>query len=157
MNSYSSYALTSFSGGYIGGVTPVPIPNTEVKPTRADGTPRETARESRSLPDFMPPSTCQNVAGGLLFLPGLDDQAGVGRRKTPRLSRKLLLSSAASCREGARTAKRQRRSGSEASSSLFENWIASPRSTASLAVNSKVLHRNTHRAGASNSKHSREC
>ena len=42
----------SFSGGYIGGVTPVPIPNTEVKPSRADGTPRETARESRSPPGF---------------------------------------------------------------------------------------------------------
>ena len=41
-----------FSGGYVGGVTPVPIPNTEVKPSRADGTPRETAWESRSLPDF---------------------------------------------------------------------------------------------------------
>ena len=26
------------SGGYIGGVPPVPIPNTEVKPSRADGT-----------------------------------------------------------------------------------------------------------------------
>ena len=31
--------------------TPVPIPNTEVKPFRADGTWLETARESRSLPD----------------------------------------------------------------------------------------------------------
>lgn len=40
-----------FSGGYVGGVPPVPIPNTEVKPSRADGTSRETARESRSLPD----------------------------------------------------------------------------------------------------------
>ena len=40
------------SGGYFGGVTPVPIPNTEVKPSRADGTSRETARESRSLPDL---------------------------------------------------------------------------------------------------------
>src|SRR3977135_3475270 len=29
-----------FSGGYIGGVLPVPIPNTEVKPSRADGTAR---------------------------------------------------------------------------------------------------------------------
>ena len=44
--------VTQFSGGYVGGVTPVPIPNTEVKPSRADGTPRETAWESRSLPDF---------------------------------------------------------------------------------------------------------
>ena len=30
---------------------PVPIPNTEVKPLRADGTWLETARESRSSPD----------------------------------------------------------------------------------------------------------
>ena len=44
--------IVTVSGGYIGGVTPVPIPNTEVKPSRADGTPRETAWESRSLPDF---------------------------------------------------------------------------------------------------------
>ena len=27
-----------FPGGYTEGVTPVPIPNTEVKPLRADGT-----------------------------------------------------------------------------------------------------------------------
>jgi hypothetical protein len=32
------------------GVTPVPIPNTEVKPLSADGTVRETGWESRSLP-----------------------------------------------------------------------------------------------------------
>ena len=49
--------LLSFSGGYIGGVPPVPIPNTEVKPSRADGTPRETARESRSLPDLFDVTT----------------------------------------------------------------------------------------------------
>ena len=30
---------------------PVPIPNTEVKPPRADGTWLETARETMSLPD----------------------------------------------------------------------------------------------------------
>jgi hypothetical protein len=33
-------------------VTPVPIPNTEVKPFSADGTWWETAWESRSLPDL---------------------------------------------------------------------------------------------------------
>ena len=47
-----SRSRTKVSGGYIGGVTPVPIPNTAVKPSRADGTPRETVWESRSLPDF---------------------------------------------------------------------------------------------------------
>ena len=31
--------------------SPVPIPNTEVKPPRADGTWLDTARESRSLPE----------------------------------------------------------------------------------------------------------
>ena len=33
------------------GVTPVPIPNTMVKPQTADGTMLETAWESRWLPD----------------------------------------------------------------------------------------------------------
>ena len=39
-------------GGDSGGVTPVPIPNTVVKPTSADGTWDECPRESRSPPDF---------------------------------------------------------------------------------------------------------
>ena len=37
-------------GGYSEGETPLPIPNREVKPLSADGTWRETARESRSPP-----------------------------------------------------------------------------------------------------------
>ena len=43
--------MFTISGGDNEGVTPVPIPNTEVKPFSADGTWLETARESRSLPD----------------------------------------------------------------------------------------------------------
>ena len=35
------------------GETPVPIPNTMVKPEAADGTMLETAWESRWLPDFI--------------------------------------------------------------------------------------------------------
>ena len=61
--SYPSFRLSGTSslifldiftlcGGYFGGVTPVPIPNTEVKPTRADGTAREAVWESRSPPHF---------------------------------------------------------------------------------------------------------
>jgi hypothetical protein len=42
----------AFPGGHRRGVTPVPIPNTEVKPSTADGTAWETAWESRSLPGF---------------------------------------------------------------------------------------------------------
>src|SRR6478672_2408543 len=39
-----------FAGGHRIRVTPVPIPNTEVKPDTADGTVWETVWESRSLP-----------------------------------------------------------------------------------------------------------
>ena len=41
-------------GDYSGEVTPVPIPNTEVKLPCADDTWRETAWESRTLPLFGP-------------------------------------------------------------------------------------------------------
>jgi hypothetical protein len=39
-------------GGNTDGVTPLPIPNREVKPIWADGTVLATAWESRSLPGF---------------------------------------------------------------------------------------------------------
>ena len=39
-----------FSGGCVERATPVPIPNTEVKPLGADGTARATAWESRKPP-----------------------------------------------------------------------------------------------------------
>jgi hypothetical protein len=44
--------LVRFPGDYVEGVTPVPIPNTVVKPLGADDT--ETSRESRTLPGFCP-------------------------------------------------------------------------------------------------------
>ena len=37
-------------GAYTGGATPVPIPNTEVKPSRANGTALAREWESRSVP-----------------------------------------------------------------------------------------------------------
>ncbi len=49
------YVLSSLKlGNYSGGVTPVPIPNTEVKPSSTDGTALETGWESRPLPSFVP-------------------------------------------------------------------------------------------------------
>ncbi len=45
--------IDTFSGGNSEEETPVPIPNTEVKLLRADGTARFPAWESRSLPDFL--------------------------------------------------------------------------------------------------------
>ena len=40
------------SGGHAAGVTPDPIPNSVVKPCRADDTTRATAWESRTPPDL---------------------------------------------------------------------------------------------------------
>ena len=45
-------SLTIDFGGYSGRVTPVPIPNTEVKTASADGTWGVTPWESRTPPDF---------------------------------------------------------------------------------------------------------
>lgn len=42
-----------FFGGDSKEVTPVPIPNTEVKLFSADGTPWETAWESRTPPEYI--------------------------------------------------------------------------------------------------------
>jgi hypothetical protein len=50
---FSFYILESdIPGGDSGGATPLPIPNRDVKPSRADGTVLVTAWESRSLPGF---------------------------------------------------------------------------------------------------------
>ena len=43
-------AVFKFLGDHSEGVTPVPIPNTEVKPFSADGTAWEAVWESRTLP-----------------------------------------------------------------------------------------------------------
>ena len=48
-------SFLSVFGSDSGGVTPVPIPNTEVKPSSADGTAWVTVRESRTLPEFFKP------------------------------------------------------------------------------------------------------
>ncbi len=50
-------------GGHRSRVTPVPIPNTEVKPATADGTAWETAWESRSLPGVLPSPTLEESVG----------------------------------------------------------------------------------------------
>src|SRR5262249_27279722 len=46
-------------GGHTGRETPLPIPNREVKPARADGTRRATSRGSRAPPiNFAKPPPC---------------------------------------------------------------------------------------------------
>ena len=54
----SNVELSKVFGGNVGGVIPDPIPNSEVKPSRADGTARGTAWESRT-----PPELTTNPAG----------------------------------------------------------------------------------------------
>ena len=46
-----NYISSKTSGDLGGGATPVPIPNTAVKPSSADGTAQFPVWESRTLPD----------------------------------------------------------------------------------------------------------
>ena len=46
---FKSTALEEISGGYCGGVPPLPIPNREVKPTCADGTAPQCGRVGSRL------------------------------------------------------------------------------------------------------------
>ena len=59
------------SGDYGWRVPPVPIPNTEVKPPRADGTWLETARETMSLPDSIEGSMSNHRSFFLAHILGL--------------------------------------------------------------------------------------
>jgi hypothetical protein len=56
-----------FSGGDSGGDTPVPISNTEVKPSNADGTILVTGWESRTLPGFFKASLFLKKRGFFIF------------------------------------------------------------------------------------------
>ena len=56
-------------GDHAGGATPVPIPNTEVKPSRADDTAAARLWESRALPGSFKAHGCESV--GFSFGPRL--------------------------------------------------------------------------------------
>ncbi len=56
-------SVFSVSGDFSGGETPVPIPNTVVKPSSADDTAWETVWESRSSPGFLKGVWGQAYAG----------------------------------------------------------------------------------------------
>lgn len=57
-------SIFRFSGGQGGGAIPDPIPNSEVKPSCADGTAGVTLWESRSSPDLCP----QHESAGGFFI-----------------------------------------------------------------------------------------
>jgi hypothetical protein len=55
------------SGDDSGGDTPVPISNTAVKPSSADGTRRATARESRTSPENLAKALRASTLGAFAF------------------------------------------------------------------------------------------
>jgi hypothetical protein len=61
--------VNRFPGGYGGGATPVPIPNTAVKPSCADGTAALPWWESRTLPGIFYRGPVSTSDAGPLFLP----------------------------------------------------------------------------------------
>jgi hypothetical protein len=52
LSTYRSALFKNVPGGLTGGATPVPIPNTEVKPSKADDTAAVRQWESRTLPGY---------------------------------------------------------------------------------------------------------
>src|SRR3989440_12900789 len=78
-------SLLTISGGFSGGVTPVPIPNTEVKPASADGTWGETPWESRSPPDSFSGENPGRMPGVFVVLGGdyFDRPLGCSHDATP--------------------------------------------------------------------------
>lgn len=56
--------LNLFSGGHRRGETPVPIPNTEVKPSTGDGTSRAVCWESSKLPDYLLVAAVPRIGAG---------------------------------------------------------------------------------------------
>ena len=65
------------SGAHSGGVPPVPIPNTAVKPTSADGSRTAGSLESRSVPDFYKEARQAAMPAGFFIVP--DSWRGVER------------------------------------------------------------------------------
>ena len=74
-----NYSVLLFPGGNSERATPVPIPNTEVKPLFADGTVWVTAWESRKLPGHY--SWKARLFGGLFYSCGNPGSGGADLRK----------------------------------------------------------------------------
>src|ERR1041384_4091924 len=85
----NALGFTEYAGGHRSRVTPVPIPNTEVKPATADGTARETAWESRSLPAVIVGKSPSSVDDGLFLRPLPLVSGAAPPRAAPRLPLEL--------------------------------------------------------------------
>ena len=79
-----------FSGDFVGRVTPVPIPNTEVKPAGADGTARETVWESRKSPGLFKPEARESILFSRAFVfPFLEQNFALADMKTANWIKRL--------------------------------------------------------------------
>ena len=65
--SHFGESVKRISGGYCGGVPPLPIPNREVKPACADGTAMQCGRVGGRLFSSVSPGS-SNVSGTLFFV-----------------------------------------------------------------------------------------
>jgi hypothetical protein len=61
--------LFSVPGGHTGGAPPVPIPNTEVKPSKADDTAAVRQWESRTLPGYKKSLLVERPTGSAFLCP----------------------------------------------------------------------------------------
>src|ERR1700732_2805303 len=87
-----------FPGGLTARVTPVPIPNTEVKPCRADDTALETTRERRSPPGFkFKRPQRPKRSRPFLFLLAKDSRDGLTNAEVPRDDLQNLDDAARGC------------------------------------------------------------
>ena len=73
---------TKYLGGFSLGVPPLPIPNREVKPERADGTAPQCGRVGRRLFN----EAFSRNAGGFFLQPGPPPPKGGGLRTEAKLS-----------------------------------------------------------------------
>jgi hypothetical protein len=67
-NNQSRCTNNEVPGGHTGGAPPVPIPNTEVKPSKADATAAARQWESRTLPGYKQSPMIERSSGSSLFV-----------------------------------------------------------------------------------------
>ena len=80
------------SGGYCGGVPPLPIPNREVKPTCADGTAMQCGRVGRRLLSMKSLRFRKISEAFLFFFPRIFFfSAGIFLHRISRMNRKAIL------------------------------------------------------------------
>ena len=100
MISEMSGVREEISGGYCGGVPPLPIPNREVKPTSADGTAMQCGRVGNRL--LFLRGAMQQVLRGSSFRIGMRREPGLRKGNGSPLGRKWEVGKAHLINHGAK-------------------------------------------------------